>query len=124
MAFVILYLLKLINKKPGMLSIHSDNKIIEELVIGQIKKVYDPEIPLDVLELGLIYKVDITEKSVSVLMTLTNPGCPSGAAIVGTVKKAISDLAEVENVEVELTFDPAYTFEMMSDAGKLELGFL
>lgn len=107
-----------------MLSIHSDNKIIEELVIGQIKKVYDPEIPLDVLELGLIYKVDITEKSVSVLMTLTNPGCPSGAAIVGTVKKAISDLAEVENVEVELTFDPAYTFEMMSDAGKLELGFL
>ena len=107
-----------------MLTINSDDKALEELVIGQIKKVYDPEIPLDVLELGLIYNVDITDKSVFVLMTLTNPGCPSGAAIVGTVKKAISDLEEVGNVEVELTFDPAYTFDMMSDAGKLELGFM
>lgn len=107
-----------------MLTINSDDKALEELVIGQIKKVYDPEIPLDVLELGLIYKVDVTDKSVFVLMTLTNPGCPSGAAIVGTVKKAISDLEEVGNVEVELTFDPAYTFDMMSDAGKLELGFM
>lgn len=107
-----------------MVTIISDNETLEELVIGQIKKVYDPEIPLDVLELGLIYKVEIVGDSVFVLMTLTNPGCPSGAAIVDTVKRAISDLDEVSTVEVELTFDPAYTFEMMSEAGKLELGFL
>lgn len=105
-------------------TIKSDDSTLEELVINQIKKVYDPEIPLDVLELGLIYNVEITDKTVSVLMTLTNPGCPSGAAIVQTVERAISDLDEVKGVEVELTFDPPYTFEMMSEAGKLELGFL
>lgn len=107
-----------------MLTINSDDEALEEMVIGQIKKVFDPEIPLDVLELGLIYKVEITNTAVFVLMTLTNPGCPSGAAIVDTVKRAISDLDEVSTVEVELTFDPAYTFDMMSEAGKLELGFM
>lgn len=105
-------------------TIKSDDSTLEELVVNQIKKVYDPEIPLDVLELGLIYNVEISDKNVSVLMTLTNPGCPSGAAIVQTVERAISDLDEVKGVEVELTFDPPYTFDMMSEAGKLELGFL
>lgn len=102
----------------------SDDEVLEGLVIEQLKKVYDPEIPLDVLELGLIYHVEIIEKKVSVLMTLTNPACPSGAAIVQTVKRALSELNEVDTVEVELTFEPTYTFEMMSEAGKLELGFL
>lgn len=105
-------------------TIKSDDSALEAQVIAQIKKVYDPEIPLDVLELGLIYNVEILDKAVSVLMTLTNPGCPSGAAIVQTVERAISDLDEVKGVEVELTFDPPYTFDMMSEAGKLELGFL
>ncbi|MDF9801359.1 metal-sulfur cluster biosynthetic enzyme [Catalinimonas alkaloidigena] len=102
----------------------SDDKGLEALVVGQLKKVFDPEIPLDVLGLGLIYHVEIVIKKVSVLMTLTNPACPSGAAIVQTVELAISDLKEVETVDVELTFDPPYTFETMSEAGKLELGFL
>lgn len=105
-------------------TIKSDDSALEAQVIAQIKKVHDPEIPLDVLELGLIYNVEILDKAVSVLMTLTNPGCPSGAAIVQTVERAISDLDEVKGVEVELTFDPPYTFDMMSEAGKLELGFL
>lgn len=105
-------------------TIKSDDSALEVRVIEQIKKVYDPEIPLDVLELGLIYNVEIHDKAVSVLMTLTNPGCPSGAAIVQTVERAISDIDEVKGVEVELTFDPPYTFDMMSEAGKLELGFL
>ena len=107
-----------------MATITSDNNQLEESVIGQIKKVYDPEIPLDVLELGLIYNVEITGNSVFVLMTLTNPNCPSGAAILENVKQAIDHLDEVQDVEVELTFDPPYTFDMMSEAGKLELGFL
>ncbi|MEK6480965.1 iron-sulfur cluster assembly protein [Catalinimonas sp. 4WD22] len=102
----------------------SDDKALESLVVGQLKKVFDPEIPLDVLELGLIYHVEIVIKKVSVLMTLTNPACPSGAAIMQTVERAINDLEEVESVNVELTFDPPYTFEMISEAGKLELGFL
>lgn len=102
----------------------SDDKALEELVIGQVKKVYDPEIPLDVLELGLIYHIEIIAQKVAVLMTLTNPACPSGAAIVQTVKRAIGDLEEVKSVDVDLTFDPPYTVEMMSEASRLELGLL
>ena len=102
----------------------SDDKGLEELVVGQIKKVYDPEIPLDVLELGLIYQVEIIAEKVWVLMTLTNPACPSGAAIVQTVQRAIGDLDEVKSVDVELTFEPPYAVDMMSEAGRLELGLL
>lgn len=102
----------------------SDDKVLEEQVIGQIKKVFDPEIPLNVFDLGLIYQVEVICKDIFVLMTLTNPGCPSGAAILHTVKRAISDLEQVNDVQVELTFDPPYSMDMMSEAGKLELGLL
>jgi metal-sulfur cluster biosynthetic enzyme len=102
----------------------SDDKTLEQLVIDQIKKVYDPEIPIDVYELGLIYQVEVMCNDVYVLMTLTNPGCPSGASILNTVKRAIGALEQVNDVEVELTFSPPYSFEMMSEAGKLELGLL
>jgi len=102
----------------------SDNKELEERVIAQIKKVYDPEIPVNVFDLGMIYHIELICNDVFVLMTLTNPGCPSGAAIVHTVKRAISDLEEINEVQVELTFDPPYSPDMMSDAAKLELGWL
>lgn len=102
----------------------SDDKELENLVIQQIKNVYDPEIPIDVFELGLIYQIEVICNDVFVLMTLTNPGCPSGASILNTVKRAIRELDEVNEVEVELTFTPPYSFDMISEAGKLELGLL
>lgn len=102
----------------------SDDKELENLVIRQIKNVYDPEIPIDVFELGLIYQIEVICNDVFVLMTLTNPGCPSGASILNTVKRAIHELDEVNEVEVELTFTPPYSFDMISEAGKLELGLL
>jgi metal-sulfur cluster biosynthetic enzyme len=102
----------------------SDDKALEELVIAQIKKVYDPEIPIDVLELGLIYQIEVMCNDVYVIMTLTNPGCPSGASIMDSIKRAISMLEDVNQVDVELTFSPPYSVDIMSEAGKLELGLL
>lgn len=98
---------------------------LREKVIDAIKRVYDPEIPVDVYELGLIYEIDILPvNNVHVVMTLTSPSCPSAETIPGEVKEVISALEEVNSVEVELVFDPPYTMEMMSEAAKLELGFL
>jgi metal-sulfur cluster biosynthetic enzyme len=106
------------------IKIISNNKLLEQKVIDQIKKVYDPEIPLNVLDLGLIYQIDVLGNDVYVLMTLTNPGCPVGGSIMDSIKRSIECLEEVEEIEVELTFSPPYTVEMLSEAGKLELGLL
>lgn len=98
---------------------------LKEKVIDAIKRVYDPEIPVDVYELGLIYEVSVYPvNNVYVLMTLTSPSCPSAEAIPSEIEEVIKALEEVNEVQVELTFDPPYTMEMMSEAAKLELGFL
>jgi len=94
-------------------------------VITAIKTVYDPEIPVDIYELGLIYEINIFPvNNVYVLMTLTSPACPSAEEIPGEVEQKISELPDVNEVTVELTFDPPYTLEMMSEAAKVELGFM
>ncbi len=98
---------------------------LKELVVNAIKKVYDPEIPVDVYELGLIYEVSVFPvNNVFILMTLTSPSCPSAEVIPSEVEQVVKALTEVNEVQVELTFDPPYTMEMMSEAAKLELGFL
>ena len=98
---------------------------LKQMVVDAIKKVYDPEIPVDVYELGLIYEISVFPmNNVYVLMTLTSPSCPSAEVIPGEVEQVIKALPEVNEVQVELTFDPPYTMEMMSEAAKLELGFL
>ena len=98
---------------------------LKEKVVDAIKRVYDPEIPVDVYELGLIYEITIFPvNKVFVLMTLTSPSCPSAEVIPSEVKEVIEALEEVSSVDVELTFDPPYTMEMMSEAAKLELGFM
>ncbi|MCE2707424.1 MAG: iron-sulfur cluster assembly protein [Bacteroidota bacterium] len=98
---------------------------LREKVIAAIKLVYDPEIPVDVYELGLIYEITTYPvNNVYVLMTLTSPNCPSAEFIPSEVKEKIQQVMGINNVEVEVTFDPPYTQDMMSEVAKLELGFL
>lgn len=98
---------------------------LQAKVTAAIKTVYDPEIPVDVLELGLIYEINVYPvNNVYVLMTLTSPSCPSAEVIPGEVEQKIKEIEGVNDVKVELTFDPPYSQDMMSEAAKLELGFM
>jgi len=98
---------------------------LQEKVLQAIKTVYDPEIPVDVYELGLIYEINIYPvNNVYVLMTLTSPSCPSAEVIPGEVEQRLREIEGVNEVKVEITFDPPYSQEMMSEAAKLELGFM
>ncbi|MEM6800187.1 MAG: iron-sulfur cluster assembly protein [Bacteroidota bacterium] len=97
----------------------------KEAVIEQIKTVYDPEIPVDVYELGLIYEINFPEDSKAhILMTLTAPACPAAEIIPEEIKEKTMNVEGIEEVEVELTFDPPWDKEMMSEEAQLELGFL
>jgi FeS assembly SUF system protein len=94
-------------------------------VIEALKTVYDPEIPVDVYELGLIYEINVFPvNNVFILMTLTSPSCPSAEVIPVEVEQKVSEIEGVNSVKVELTFDPPYSQDMMSEAAKLELGFM
>lgn len=96
-----------------------------ETVVEAIKTVFDPEIPVDIYELGLIYDIRIFPvNNVYILMTLTSPACPSAGELPGDVEKAVKGISGVNDVQVELTFDPPYTQEMMSEVARLELGFM
>ena len=96
------------------------NKVIEE-----IKKIYDPEIPVNIYELGLIYKIDVDEKNkVNIDMTLTSPNCPVAESLPKEVEDKVKSIDEVKDAEVEITFDPPWTKDLMSDEAKLELGFM
>lgn len=102
-----------------------DDQELKEKVVTAIKTVYDPEIPVDVYELGLIYEITVFPIcNVNVVMTLTSPSCPSAEQIPGEIEMAIKNVPDVNEVNVELTFDPPYTQDMMSEAAQLELGFL
>ncbi len=105
-----------------------DNKIKEDLgekIVEMIKTIFDPEIPVDIYELGLIYDVFVNEDmDVKVLMTLTSPNCPVAETLPMEVEEKIRSIEEVRNAEVEITFDPTWTQDMMSEEAKLELGFL
>jgi FeS assembly SUF system protein len=98
---------------------------LKEKVVKAIKEVYDPEIPVDVYELGLIYEIKVFPvNNVYVLMTLTSPSCPSAEAIPSEVEQKIREIEGVSDVSIELTFDPPYSQDMMSEVAKLELGFM
>jgi FeS assembly SUF system protein len=98
---------------------------LKEEVIKAIKEVYDPEIPVNVYELGLIYDVKIFPvNNVYVLMTLTSPSCPSAEAIPVEIEQKIKEIEGISDVSIELTFDPPYSQDMMSEVAKLELGFM
>jgi FeS assembly SUF system protein len=98
---------------------------LRDKVIAALKTVYDPEIPVDVYELGLIYEVSVFPvNNVFILMTLTSPSCPSAEVIPVEVKEKVKEIEGINGVEVELTFDPPYSQDMMSEVAKLELGFM
>ena len=98
---------------------------LRERVLNAIKSVYDPEIPVDIYELGLIYEINIYPvNNVYILMTLTSPACPSAEAIPSEIEEKIKAIEGINDVKVEVTFDPPYTQDMMSEAAKLELGFM
>lgn len=98
---------------------------VTQEIVTALKTVYDPEIPVDIYELGLIYKVDYEAPgNVAVLMTLTAPGCPVAGEMPGWVEMAVRRVEGIQNVTVEMTFDPPWTTERMSDEAKLELGWM
>jgi len=102
-----------------------DTAELREKVVMALKSIYDPEIPVDIYELGLIYEITVYPiNNVHVLMTLTSPSCPSAEVIPSEVKQKVQAIEGVNEVNVELTWDPPYSQDMMSEAAKLELGFL
>jgi len=100
-----------------------DNEALKEAVILGLKTVFDPEIPVNIYDLGLIYQVDIDEKQhVHIQMTLTSPGCPVAQTFPGTVEKAVNEVEGVADCTVELVWEPPWDQERMSEAARLELG--
>lgn len=96
-----------------------------EKIIRVLKTIYDPEIPVDIYELGLIYDVFANEENdVKILMTLTSPNCPVAETLPVEVEEKVKSLDEVKDVEVEITFDPPWTQDLISEEAKLELGLL
>jgi metal-sulfur cluster biosynthetic enzyme len=96
--------------------------VTRDSVIAIMKQVYDPEIPVNVVDLGLVYGVEVSEGDVHVLMTLTAPGCGMGPMIAQQAEWAISELEGVEDVEVEMTFDPPWSPDLITEDGKKLLG--
>lgn len=98
---------------------------LKEKVLDAIKTVYDPEIPVNIYDLGLIYEINVFPvNSVFILMTLTSPSCPSAEQIPGEVEMKVKEIEGINDVKVEITFDPPYSQDMMSEVAKLELGFM
>tara|TARA_B100000941_G_scaffold102734_1_gene71909 strand:+ start:25 stop:330 length:306 start_codon:yes stop_codon:yes gene_type:complete len=96
---------------------------LKEKIISEIKKIYDPEIPVNIFELGLIYKIEVNEnkKRVLIEMTLTSPNCPVAESLPNSVKENILKIEEVEDVDLKLVWDPPWTKDKMTEAAKLEL---
>ena len=99
--------------------------ILKDKVIKEIKKIYDPEIPVNIYELGLIYDINIdNENNVKINMTLTSPNCPVAETLPVEVEEKVKSIKTVNNVSVQIVFEPPWTKEMMSEEAKLELGML
>ena len=100
-------------------------KEVGDKIVEVLKSIYDPEIPVDIYELGLIYDVFVNEnKEAKILMTLTSPNCPVAESLPVEVEQKVQTLDEIDHAEVEITFDPPWSQDLMSEEAKLELGFL
>jgi FeS assembly SUF system protein len=98
---------------------------LENKIIDVLKTIYDPEIPVDIFELGLIYEVKIDkEKNVNIEMTLTSPNCPVAESLPKEVEDKVAGISEVTSAKVNIVFDPPWDKDMMSEEAQLELGFL
>lgn len=102
-----------------------DKRALEDKIIEVIKTIYDPEIPVDIYELGLIYEVNIKDDMhVDVLMTLTSPSCPVAESLPAEVEEKIEGVEEISSCKVNIVFDPPWDKDMMSEEAMLELGFM
>ncbi|WP_040279430.1 DUF59 domain-containing protein [Psychroserpens damuponensis] len=102
-----------------------DTNLLGEKIVRVLKTIFDPEIPVDIYELGLIYDVFVNEDfDVKILMTLTTPNCPVAETLPLEVEEKVKSLNDVKTAEVEITFDPPWTQDLMSEEAKLELGML
>ena len=102
-----------------------DTNALGEKIVGVLKTIYDPEIPVDIYELGLIYDVFVNEDyDVKVLMTLTTPNCPVAETLPLEVEEKVKSINEVKSAEVEITFDPPWSQDLMSEEARLQLGML
>lgn len=103
----------------------STNPEITQKIIDQLKTCYDPEIPVDVWELGLIYEINLSEElDLQVLMTLTSPNCPAVETLPAEMEHKLKEITELKSVKLDLTFEPTWTKEMMSEVAQVELGFM
>ncbi|TLF46387.1 SUF system Fe-S cluster assembly protein [Maribacter aurantiacus] len=103
----------------------TDTSELGEKIVKVLKTIYDPEIPVDIYELGLIYDVLVNEDNeVKILMTLTSPNCPVAETLPVEVEEKVKSLDAIKDAEVEITFDPPWTQDLMSEEAKLELGLL
>ncbi|MBC7103273.1 MAG: SUF system Fe-S cluster assembly protein [Parvibaculum sp.] len=117
------------DRSPAMAMVHSaatpDRSAVADDVAAALRTVYDPEIPLNIFDLGLIYRIDIRDfGAVEIDMTLTAPGCPVAGEMMAWAKNAVSAVDGVQSVKVNLVFDPPWDQSMMTDAAKLELGLI
>ena len=94
---------------------------IKNKIIDEIRKIYDPELPVNIYELGLIYDIKVIGKKAEIKMTLTSPNCPVAESLPKEVKESVMQVEEIDVVDLELVWDPPWTKDMMSDAAKLEL---
>ncbi|SHG86447.1 FeS assembly SUF system protein [Winogradskyella wandonensis] len=102
-----------------------DTAALGDKIVKVVKTIYDPEIPVDIYELGLIYDVFVNEDyEVKILMTLTSPNCPVAETLPLEVEEKVKSINEVKDAEVEITFDPPWSQDLMSEEAKLELGML
>lgn len=104
----------------------SEKKLeLEEKIVKMLKTVYDPEIPIDIYELGLIYKIDLDDDgNLKIDMTLTAPNCPAADFIVDDARIKLESIEGIKSVEIRIVFEPEWTKDMMSEEAKLDLGFL
>jgi len=100
-------------------------KYVQNRVTERMREIYDPEIPIDIYELGLIYEINVSEEArVDIIMTLTTPNCPVAETMPGEVEIRAQDVEGVRDVNVELVWDPPWTIYMMSEAARLKMGFM
>lgn len=111
--------------KVPAVEVLDESASLQDRIVAALKTVYDPEIPVSIYELGLIYGIDIQPSGdVRITMTLTSPACPMAQELPGQVRSAIGVIPQVKDVDVEVVFDPPWNQEKMSDAAKLQLGLL
>lgn len=114
-----------VNKTPSSQNLTDEQKLLEQKIVEALRSIYDPEIPVNIYDLGLIYDIDLLpENHVYIRMTLTAPGCPVAGQLVSQVEIKVENVPGVKRCNVDLVWDPPWNKEMMSEVARLELGFL